>query len=74
MSLSMRSKQPLQKGSVIETLRQTPREVCNFIELMAISALLKRTSCEKLTKFGTVNSDECRKPKQARLQAARNMQ
>ena len=69
----MKIKQPFRNGSVFEAFMLTRSEVGWENVSAAISATVKCTAGEKADSDGTVNSDDLRKPKKAKQQAAQNI-
>ena len=70
----MWTKQPFQKGSVLEALILTCKQEGLVSESTEMSRTLKWRAGEKLAKLGTVNSADLRKPRKVRLHAALNVQ
>ena len=66
-------KQPVRNGSVLEALILTRMQMGTALTSTAKSSTWRWWEAWKLSREGTVNSDERKKPKYARVQAAQNM-
>ena len=67
-------KHPLRNGSVFEALILTRMQVGEVALSTSMSLTSKCLDQQKRTNIGTVNSEERRKPKKAKVQAAQNIQ